>query len=102
MHTAWRRATADGWSHVILDGTPIDCDRLAPTTPSANGHMTDARCSGKHRTFGYETAGHGTKTPTKQPVDVYRHAPDNQLLRSLRWQGERGSTITDRRRLPAA
>lgn len=28
LHTALRRAAADGWSHVILDGKLFDCDRL--------------------------------------------------------------------------
>jgi hypothetical protein len=46
---------------------------------------------------GYESAGHGIKTPIKQPTDGQRLAPDNraynQLLRGLRWQGERGFAI---------
>ncbi|WP_223884194.1 helix-turn-helix domain-containing protein [Micromonospora craniellae] len=32
LHTALRRAAADGWSHVILDGKLFDCDRLTETT----------------------------------------------------------------------
>ncbi|WP_230394138.1 transposase family protein [Plantactinospora alkalitolerans] len=46
---------------------------------------------------GYESAGHGIKSPVKQPADGSRLAPDsrayNRLLRGLRWQGERGLAI---------
>src|SRR3954469_147892 len=37
LHTALRRAAADGWSHVILDGKLVDGDRLTETTLSVNG-----------------------------------------------------------------
>ncbi|MFY1674059.1 transposase family protein [Plantactinospora sp. WMMB334] len=46
---------------------------------------------------GYEGAGHGIKTPVKQPADGHRlHISNrayNRLLRGLRWQGERGFAI---------
>ena len=46
---------------------------------------------------GYESTGHGIKTPIKQPTGGSRLAPDNRaynrLLRGLRWQGERGFAI---------
>jgi DDE superfamily endonuclease len=46
---------------------------------------------------GYEGAGHGIKTPTKQPAGGRRLAVANRsvnrLLRGLRWQGERGFAI---------
>ena len=46
---------------------------------------------------GYESAGHGIKSPIKQPHDGSQLAPDNRaynrLLRGLRWQGERGFAI---------
>jgi hypothetical protein len=46
---------------------------------------------------GYESAGHGIKTPIKQPSHGSRLALDNRaynrLLRGLRWQGERGFAI---------
>jgi DDE superfamily endonuclease len=46
---------------------------------------------------GYEGAGHGIKTPTKQPADrkalSIANRSVNQLLRGLRWQGERGFAI---------
>jgi hypothetical protein len=46
---------------------------------------------------GYESAGHGIKTPIKQPAGGSRLASDNRaynrLLRGLRWQGERGFAI---------
>jgi DDE superfamily endonuclease len=152
LHTALRRAAADGWSHVILDGKLFDCDRLTETTLSIKGDTIDAWYSGKHRDFGaniqavmlpdglpiwtspampghlhdtscarelgvtaalnwsatelnlpaladsgYESAGHGIKTPVKQPAGGSRLAPDNRaynvLLRGLRWQGERGFAI---------
>ena len=52
LHTALRRAAADGWSHVILDGKLFDCDRLTETTTSVKGKTIDAWYSGKHRDFG--------------------------------------------------
>ena len=52
LHTALRRAAADGWSHVILDGKLFDCDRLTETTTSVKGETIDAWYSGKHRDFG--------------------------------------------------
>jgi hypothetical protein len=152
LHTALRRAAADGWSHVILDGKLFDCDRVSETTLSVKGETIDAWYSGKHRDTGaniqavmlpgglpiwtsialpghlhdltcarelgvtaalnwaatalhlptladsgYENAGHGIKTPVKQPADGHRLAVSNrtynQLLRSLRCQGERGFAI---------
>jgi hypothetical protein len=52
LHTALRRAAADGWSHIILDGKLFDCDRLTETTLSVKGNTIDAWYSGKHRDFG--------------------------------------------------
>jgi hypothetical protein len=52
LHDTLRRAAADGWSHVILDGKLFDCDRLAETTTSIKGETIDAWYSGKHRDFG--------------------------------------------------
>ncbi|WP_405115496.1 transposase family protein [Micromonospora sp. NBC_01405] len=46
LHTALRRAAADGWSHVILDGKLFDCDRLTETTLSVKGDTIDAWFSG--------------------------------------------------------
>lgn len=46
---------------------------------------------------GYDGAGHGIKTPVRQPADGKRLAVANRsvnrLLRGLRWQGERGFAI---------
>jgi hypothetical protein len=46
---------------------------------------------------GYEGAGLGIKTPTKQPTDgkplAIVNRTVNRLLRGLRWQGERGFAI---------
>jgi hypothetical protein len=46
---------------------------------------------------GYEGAGHGIKTPTKQPADgkplAVANRTVNRLLRVLRWQGERGFAL---------
>ncbi|WBB95269.1 transposase family protein [Solwaraspora sp. WMMA2080] len=91
------------------DGLPIW------TSPAMPGHLHDLTCA---QTLGvtaalnwaateldlptladsgYEGAGQGIKTPVKQPTDGSRLAPDNRfynrLLRSLRWQGERGFAI---------
>lgn len=46
---------------------------------------------------GYDGAGHGIKTPTRQPAGGHQLAianrAINRLLRGLRWQGERGFAI---------
>ncbi|MFI7650847.1 transposase family protein [Micromonospora sp. NPDC049460] len=46
---------------------------------------------------GYDGAGHGIKTPVKQPTNGRRlsvgNRTTNRLLRGLRWQGERGFAI---------
>ena len=91
------------------DGLPIW------TSPAMPGHLHDTSCArdlGVTAALnwsaaelqlptladsGYESAGHGIKTPVKQPADGSRLAPDNRaynrLLRGLRWQGERGFAI---------
>jgi hypothetical protein len=91
------------------DGLPIWTSTAMP------GHLHDIRCArdlGITATLnwsaadldlpaladsGYESAGHGIKTPVKQLADGSRLAPDNRaynrLLRGLRWQGERGFAI---------
>jgi hypothetical protein len=88
------------------DGLPIW------TSPAMPGHLHDTSCARELGVTaalnwsaaeldlpaladsGYESAGHGIKTPIKQPADGGRLAPDNRtynrLLRGLRWQGERG------------
>jgi hypothetical protein len=152
LHEALRRAAAEGWAFVILDGKLFDCDRVTETVLSVKGDSIDAWYSGKHRDFGaniqaimrpdglpiwtadampghrhdltcaqtlaitaalnwaaaelnlptladsgYEGAGHGIKTPTKQPADgkvlSVANRSVNRLLRGLRWQGERGFAI---------
>jgi hypothetical protein len=46
---------------------------------------------------GYDGAGHGIKTPTRQPADgkplAVANRSVNRLLRGLRWQGERGFAV---------
>jgi NAD(P)-dependent dehydrogenase (short-subunit alcohol dehydrogenase family) len=152
LHEALRRAAAEGWAFVILDGKLFNCDRVTETVLSVKGDSIDAWYSGKHRDFGaniqaimlpnglpiwtadampghrhdltcaqnlhitaalnwaaaelnlptladsgYEGAGHGIKTPTKQPADgkalAVANRSVNRLLRGLRWQGERGFAI---------
>jgi hypothetical protein len=50
---------------------------------------------------GYESAGHGIKTPVKQPIGGQVLAPDNQtynlLHRAIRCRGERGFALLTRR-----
>lgn len=156
LHDALQRVADEGWSHVILDGKLVDCDRPTETTLSVKRETIDAWYSGKHRDFGahiqavmrpdglpiwtsgampghlhdltgaqqqgvtaalnwsaaeldlptladagYDGAGHGIKTPVKQPADgrqlAIANRTVNRLLRGLRWQGERGFAILDRR-----
>jgi hypothetical protein len=89
------------------DGLPIWTSDALP------GHLHDLTCAHRHDITGalcwaasqlhlptgagYEGAGQGIHTPYKQPADGNRLATDNRayntLLRSMRWQGERGFAI---------
>jgi hypothetical protein len=91
------------------DGLPIWTSAAMP------GHLHDLTCAQHHGVTaalnwaaselglptvadaGYENAGHGIKTPVRQPPGGHRLAVDNRthnrLLRGLRWQGERGFAI---------
>lgn len=91
------------------DGLPIWTSEALP------GHLHDTTCARElgvsaalnwsHAELnlpaladsGYESTGHGIRTPVKQPTDGKPLAPDNRtynrLLRGLRWQGERGFAI---------
>jgi hypothetical protein len=55
---------------------------------------------------GYDGAGHGIKTPTRQPTDgkplAVTNRAVNRLLRGLRWQGERSFAILNGRWRTAA
>ncbi|MFI2202076.1 transposase family protein [Streptomyces sp. NPDC020192] len=52
LHEVLERCRGEGMSHVILDGTLIETDRLARTVLSAKGKEIDAWYSGKHKCFG--------------------------------------------------
>jgi hypothetical protein len=52
LQEALERAAEDGLSHLILDGTIIECDRLSETKISKKGREIDAWYSGKTRDFG--------------------------------------------------
>ncbi|MEU4219860.1 cobalamin-dependent protein [Actinoplanes sp. NPDC026623] len=91
------------------DGLPIWTSAAMP------GHLHDTRCARElgltaalNRSAaeldlptlaesGYESTGHGIKTPVKQPADGICLAPDNRarnrLLCGPRWRGERGLPI---------
>lgn len=52
LHQALERAAAEGWSHVILDGTVVESDRCQAKTMSKKGEEIDAWYSGKTHDFG--------------------------------------------------
>jgi len=52
LHEALQRVVDEGWSHVILDGTVVDTDRLRVKTTSTKGATIDAWYAGKIRDFG--------------------------------------------------
>jgi hypothetical protein len=52
LHKVLDYCREEGVSHVILDGTLIDTDRLAETVISAKGQEINAWYSGKHKRFG--------------------------------------------------
>lgn len=52
LHAALRRVAEAGWSHVVLDGKVVACDRLAEAKTSKKGKTIDAWYSGKTHGFG--------------------------------------------------
>lgn len=52
LHEALEQVAAEGWTHVILDGTVVDIDRLRVKTTSAKGATIDAWYAGKVGDFG--------------------------------------------------
>jgi hypothetical protein len=49
LHEALKRAQDEGFSHVILDGTVIACDRCKEPAVSVKGEIIDLWYSGKAR-----------------------------------------------------
>jgi hypothetical protein len=86
------------WTSVALPGHLHDtsCARELDVTGALNWAAAELDLA-TLADSGYESTGHGIKTPVKQPTDGSRLAPDNRarnmLLRGLRWQGERGFAI---------
>ncbi|MGH9252840.1 MAG: transposase family protein [Acidimicrobiales bacterium] len=52
LREALERVAAEGWSHVILDGTVVDSDRVAARITSIKGQVIDVWYSGKKHGFG--------------------------------------------------
>ena len=52
LHEALRRARDEGFSHVILDGTVIACDRCKEPAVSVKGEVIDLWYSGKAHAHG--------------------------------------------------
>ncbi|WP_344253602.1 transposase family protein [Actinoplanes campanulatus] len=101
--------------HAVIrpDGLPIWTSYAEP------GHLHDLTCAQQQGVTaalnwaaaelelptladaGYDGAGHGIKTPAKQPADgralAVANRTVNRLLRGLRWQGERGFAILNGR-----
>jgi hypothetical protein len=86
----WTSAAMPGHLH------DVSCARELGVTAALNWSAAELNLPALADS-GYESAGHGIKTPVKQPPDGSRLAPDNRaynrLLRGLRWQGERGFAI---------
>lgn len=86
------------WTSAALPGHLHDtsCARELGVTATLNWSAAELNLPALADS-GYEGAGHGVKTPIKQPADGKPLAPDNRaynrLLRGLRWQGERGFAI---------
>jgi hypothetical protein len=86
------------WTSAALPGHlhDVTCARELGITAALNFSAADLHLPAL-ADAGYESAGHGIKTPVKQPADGSRLAPGNRsynrLLRGLRWQGERGFAI---------
>lgn len=52
LHQVLKECQARGLSHVVLDGTLIETDRVAGTHLNAQGREVDTWYSGKHKAFG--------------------------------------------------
>ncbi len=86
----WTSAAMPGHLH------DISCARELAVTAALNWSAAELHLPALADS-GYEGAGHGIKTPIRQPADGRALAPENRaynrLLRGLRWQGERGFAI---------
>jgi len=94
LSRALERVRDEGFSHVILDGTVIPCDRCKEPAVSVKGEAIDLWYSGKAHTHG---AGIGILIPVKQPrggreLDVNTRTR-NAIQHSLRCLGERGFAL---------
>ncbi len=118
LREALDRAVEQGFPYLILDGTLISSDRCADKKTSKKGKEIDKWYSGKAHEpagnvqalaapelpfladSGYEGAGAGVHVPVKKPrrgeLDINTKTR-NALLRSLRYQGERGFALMSQR-----
>jgi hypothetical protein len=76
LHEALQEVAAQGWSHVVLDGTVIRSDRCAETTTSVNGETINSWYSGKHRAPGGNVQA--VIRPDGQPIWVSPGAPGHR------------------------
>jgi len=92
LREALEKAVEQGLPYLILDGTLISSDRCAAKKTSKKGKEIDAWYSGG--------AGAGVLVPVKKPargeLDIDTRTR-NALLRSLRYQGERGFALMSQR-----
>src|SRR3954467_13274039 len=93
LHDAPHRVADEGCSPVILDGKPVDRDRLTETTLSVNRETIDAWYSGKHRDFGANIQAvmrpDGLPIWTSPASPAHQHdftlAGDHHVLAALYW-----------------
>jgi hypothetical protein len=76
LHAALQDVADQGWSHVVLDGTVVDCDRCAETTTSTRGATINAWYSGKRRAPGGNVQA--VIRPDGLPIWVSDVAPGHQ------------------------
>jgi hypothetical protein len=93
LHEALEQVSAQGWSHVILDGKVFRSHRCTGATTSTKGHRIDSWYSGKHHAFGGNVQAlmrpDGFPIWTSPVLPGHRHditaARDAGLLGALYW-----------------
>jgi hypothetical protein len=83
LHDALEKVSADGWSHVVVDGKVFRTDPCAETTLSAKGETINAWYSGKHRAPGGNVQA--ITRPDGLPIWVSDVVPGHQHATHETW-----------------
>ncbi len=93
LTAALERVAAEGWSHVVLDGTVVESDRCAAKTTSSKGEQIDLWCSEDSRLRGQRLGG----TASGRPAGLDLRCSSRVGPRPHRRPPERAGSLVRRR-----